>query len=434
MSDTHTETPLTLRGPARHRWLAGLAQRMAAQGAAEATIRWALTVEAQARCDPQPAPDEIANIASQAVEFETFERGQRASSFVDIRRYQQRYGRFKLMTDTEVEHLAPPTWLIEELFHVGTQAVLFGISTIGKTFVALDWSLCIATGREWCGRRVCQGPVVYVVAEGVSGFRARLLGWKQRTGEGAVPAIHFLGDAVSLVAEDDVETFVDVLRELTPRPILVVFDTLSRCMVGGEENSSRDMGLVVAAADRICKELGATVLLLHHPGKSGKSERGHGLLRGAADTMMELRQGPGDTKILVCEKQKDAETFPAIALSLEPVDLEGGGQSLVVVPAPDPDIWTATALTKSESRALEALKGLGGDASSSDWRTACGLSASTFYNVARGLCEKGQVDKTDEGKKARYRIAGTESAPTATSLPIGCHGSDACALLPLPPL
>src|SRR2546422_8198989 len=39
---------------------------------------------------------------------------------------------------------------------------LFRSSGGGKTFVSLDWALCIATGKPWRGRAVKRGPVVYV--------------------------------------------------------------------------------------------------------------------------------------------------------------------------------------------------------------------------------------------------------------------------------
>ena len=51
-------------------------------------------------------------------------------------------------------------------------------------------------------------------------------------------------------------------------PKLIIFDTLARCMVGGDENSPLDMGRAVAAADRVRVETGAAVLLVHHPTKA----------------------------------------------------------------------------------------------------------------------------------------------------------------------
>ena len=44
-----------------------------------------------------------------------------------------------------------------------TQAILYGPPGAGKSFVALDFALSVASGRAWHGHEVRQGPVLYVV-------------------------------------------------------------------------------------------------------------------------------------------------------------------------------------------------------------------------------------------------------------------------------
>ena len=61
------------------------------------------------------------------------------------------------------------------------------------------------------------------------------------------------------------------LPEAYQRPALIIVDTLARCMVGGDENSAKDMGLFIAHADALRKETGATVLIIHHTGKNGRA-------------------------------------------------------------------------------------------------------------------------------------------------------------------
>ena len=55
-------------------------------------------------------------------------------------------------------------------------------------------------------------------------------------------------------------------------------------MVGGDENSSKDMGNLIAGADALCRATGATVLLVHHTPRNGDNLRGHTSLEGAVDT------------------------------------------------------------------------------------------------------------------------------------------------------
>ncbi len=74
--------------------------------------------------------------------------------------------RCRLLTAREVLELPDPEWLIDGFMEQAVFGGLYGRSGDGKTFVALDLALSIATGRVWQGRVVKQGPVVYVVAEG----------------------------------------------------------------------------------------------------------------------------------------------------------------------------------------------------------------------------------------------------------------------------
>ena len=89
-------------------------------------------------------------------------------------------------------------------------------------------------------------PVVYVAAEGAAGYAGRKLAWCKHHGKGA-GQLWFVGEAVNLLDPAEVLTFTAAIRPLAPA--LVIFDTLARCMIGGDENSARDMGLMVAACD-----------------------------------------------------------------------------------------------------------------------------------------------------------------------------------------
>ena len=71
---------------------------------------------------------------------------------------------------------------------------------------------------------------------------------------------------------------------------LVIIDTLARSMGAGDENSSQDMGAFIAACDQIRRATGATVLIVHHSGKSSNAgARGSSALLGAVDTAIESR-------------------------------------------------------------------------------------------------------------------------------------------------
>jgi hypothetical protein len=107
-------------------------------------------------------------------------------------------------------------------------------------------------------------------------------------------------------------------RQVGEKCVWVVVDTLSRAIAGGDENSSIDMGRVVAAADRIRAETGAHFTFVHHTGKDAlRGARGHSLLRAATDTEIETT-----AKLMSVTKQRDLEGGLAVGFQL--VDQEIG--------------------------------------------------------------------------------------------------------------
>jgi KaiC/GvpD/RAD55 family RecA-like ATPase len=185
---------------------------------------------------------------------------------------------------------------VQGLLLQGGAAVLYGESNSGKTFLVTDLALHVAAGISWNGRRVDPGSVVYCVLEGGNGFRNRVAAWRDAHPELDVD-IPFAAIPCALNLLDpgaDVPRLIDAIHAastITGQPAkLVVIDTLSRALAGGDENSSEDMGGLVRAMDAIREATGACVLFVHHSGKdAAKGARGHSLLRAAVDTEIEVR-------------------------------------------------------------------------------------------------------------------------------------------------
>src|SRR5437016_3630452 len=74
--------------------------------------------------------------------------------------------RFQLLSLQEVSAQRDAEWLIGGVLECETFALLWGVPGSGKSFLGLDFGLCVATGTPWKGHIVRQGPVVYVAAEG----------------------------------------------------------------------------------------------------------------------------------------------------------------------------------------------------------------------------------------------------------------------------
>lgn len=309
-----------------------------------------------------------------------------------------------IVTADELRNSPPVQWLIEGMVPEQGLAVLYGPPNVGKSFVALDWALSVAAGRPWGGLAVRQGPIVYVVAEGGGGMGSRVDTWTKATGCGVEDA-HMVRGPIQLHEPVEQILLANGLHERGIVPKLIVFDTLAQCFVGGDENSSKDMGRWLAGARTFQSSLGATVLAVHHSTKAEGSERGSSALRGAADTMMRLNPGKSGWMSLVCDKQKDGERFDAIRLGLGRVD---GGNSLVLeLPGGTPE-GTELATNANVVAALTTLKD---GMRSSEWMAACGLPESTFQRCRRWLLAQGVVVKQDANyfqvKKEEAAIAAT---------------------------
>jgi hypothetical protein len=188
-----------------------------------------------------------------------------------------------------------------------------------------------------------------VAAEGARGITKRARAWLRRSGLDKVPSAFFVLEAPQLRVGQDVEAFLKRLSEAGASPNLIVFDTLASCIVGGDENSAKDIGEAVAACREIQAATGAAVLLVHHTGKQKQDiERGSSALRGAADTML-LQNRNGELIRVRNNKQKEDEESNDISLRLEcfPADVDGDVQitSCVLVSESDPDIATRLSAT-----------------------------------------------------------------------------------------
>ncbi len=232
----------------------------------------------------------------------------------------------KLLTLEDLRNLPAPTWAIEGILPAGVLAVMFGPSGAGKSFTALDMALSTAAGVPWMGRTVAPGPVLYIAAEGSRGIPAREDAWHLAHTDCDASSIRFLDEPVSLLDEREVSAVLADIAELPAAPTLIVIDTLARCFGLGDENSTKDMGLFVAGAERLRRATGATVLIVHHTGKVGEVERGNSALRAAVDTMIAVTAEDTVLK-MKCEKQKDAEEFTTIYATRVPL-----GDSCIIAP------------------------------------------------------------------------------------------------------
>src|SRR6266566_4196421 len=112
--------------------------------------------------------------------------------------------------------------------------VVWGPPKCGKSFWTFDLAMHVALGWEYRGRRVKQGPVVYLALEGGKGFEARIEAFRQRfLPEDSEPIPFFLvTDALNLVKDHPDLIGCIRLQIRGSLPAVVVIDTLNRSLAG----------------------------------------------------------------------------------------------------------------------------------------------------------------------------------------------------------
>jgi hypothetical protein len=325
--------------------------------------------------------------------------------------------RFQFLDDVDLEAMEPPEWLIQDILQEGSLAALFGPPGAGKSFLVLDWAMCVETGINWAGsRKANRGHVVYVLAEGASTLGPRITAWKDYFGAAGPIGVSFATVPVALMEPATVWQFINDLQDqLDETPALVIFDTLARCMNGGDENSARDMGALIAGADQIRKALGCAVLLVHHTNKSGESERGSTALRGAVDTLLKVKKSESGIVTLECEKHKDAPDFRPIELEMKP------HRESVILTAISSVAVDADRLTPGELETLQhlAVTALSDGMSTTAWMNVADKKERTFYNHRKRLVDGGYVLSVQKGGATRYVV----SNKGEESLEEYCHGT-----------
>jgi hypothetical protein len=202
--------------------------------------------------------------------------------------------RQRLIHGNAILNLPTPPSLIDGVLQLNSLGALYGPSGCGKTFVGIDLALHVATGTTWHQRQVTEGNVLYVIAEGAWSLGPRYQAWLSANQGWQADRIHWLPYAPNLLHKDEVYIVADIAQELDVS--LIVIDTLARCMVGADENSARDIGVVVAGLDGLRTATQACILAIHHTGKDPTAgARGSSALKGALDTEIEAR---GDTNSL----------------------------------------------------------------------------------------------------------------------------------------
>ena len=269
-----------------------------------------------------------------------------------------------------------PRWVLKHWFERDTITCIAGQPKHGKSFIAFDIGMHVASGMPWCGKRVEQGPVFVICGEGQGGTSRRTKGWLSKHPEVSkdVP-FHVSNQSIQLDAAgagaEKVKSIIEgMCKEHVVSPSMIIIDTLARSFPG-DENKTEDMNTFVAALDTHLKAMDVALVIVHHSTKSGSDVlRGNSALRGALDGLIEVVKAdtPSPSGGILSEVKphwlKDGGTPAPLFFDCEVVstgldeDLE---EITTLVPKMIDQPGAAAALSDIERQALEILRGLQGE-------------------------------------------------------------------------
>jgi hypothetical protein len=231
---------------------------------------------------------------------------------------EQQVQRFCLLGRTEIMEEPDQEWTIKPIFPNRGLAVIHGLSTAGKSFLAFDMGCHIAEGRQWFGCRVRPRPAVYVCLEGEAGFKRRVQAWEQHHGRTIPDQLFLVKDRFDIRKPED----VDGRCAIIPAGAITIIDTLNQASPGAEENGSKDMGEIINGAKEIERRTIGLVIFLAHPGKDeSRGIRGHSSLFAALDANVEVAATKDGRFVWSPKKVKDGPAGGEFYFTREVIEL-----------------------------------------------------------------------------------------------------------------
>jgi len=257
-------------------------------------------------------------------------------------------------------------YLIDDWMTVGDKSVIGGASRSGKSFLAVEATGCIATATPFFGSKVLTpGLVIYQAGEGANGIKKRFRAWRQynRITPGTRIPIFILQSKIDIYRPDgDTPALIGEIEGIARHydvPLRALFiDTLAKAQGAADENSGKDMSIVMGNIDRISEAFPRChVCLVHHFNAAGTRLRGHSSVYANLDQAILVTK---DERTKICtamlDKQKDGEDGKEIRFELFVVEVGRRAfddkpiTSCVTIPAGDRH------LARSSGRGVQTIR------------------------------------------------------------------------------
>ena len=213
--------------------------------------------------------------------------------------------RFELVPADKFLDRPPARWLIKGVLPAAQIGAVVGQPGAGKSPMMYSMAASIHRGADWFGHRVRKGRAVYLVAEGAADFRNRIRAYAKEFDVDPADLPLMIDDVPNLKTAADAA----LIAKKVGAADAIFFDTFAACFIGAE-NSSEDIGPVLAHLKFISEKTGAMCVCAFHPGKSlEKGIRGFSGILAALDCEITISK-QGDYRSAAITKQKAGAEAP----------------------------------------------------------------------------------------------------------------------------
>jgi hypothetical protein len=290
-----------------------------------------------------------------------------------------------------VQKATPVEWLVDSLLLHSGAAILGGAPKAGKSFLALDLCVAVASGTTGAGyfRVEAPRPVTLLCAEDPTAVLAQRLDALARSRSKTLNdlPIEVIVEPVVRLPEALPRLAATLLRS---RPALLLLDPLIR-LHRADENSATEMAVVLDGLRDLARASHTAILLVHHArkapsnGSPGAGLRGSSDLAAFGDSNLYLRRLADSTLELRIEHRAAAAPQPrCLKLCVEAQNsiayFQPNERNL---PAEDP----------AASRILAILQQSPNPMSASALRTKLGLRNQTVVTALRALLDQGLIQR-----------------------------------------
>jgi hypothetical protein len=290
----NSSNPHLIPSGERNNSLFSLAGKLRLSGLSEEEIYSTLSIINESRCNEPLGEDEIYNLAH------------------SIGKYEQGGSDDELLTvEDALKPQNEPVYLLDGKIEEGTTSLLVGDWATKKTWTTLSLGVCLAAGKDWLGMKTVQCPVLYIDEESGKNRLLRRLNQVLK-GENIVTNIPFFATSLKgynllKSTEIDRDRLLSLINKTKAK--IMIIDALRDLMIGGDENSARDMQLVFRTLRGIANQANCAILVIHHFNKS-KNYAGSTAIPANLDSMITINSEEGNPFVYFkSAKNRDGEPF-----------------------------------------------------------------------------------------------------------------------------